>query len=76
MAVDHDQNEQTSIVSFNVDHTFVQKPPVIYKENQQVSENSLLIIIGAVIAAAIVIPIIFKKIRKTSTENKILKEDL
>jgi len=36
----------------------------------------LLIIITAIIAAAIVIPIIFKKIRKTSAENKILKEDL
>jgi len=76
MAVDLAENEQTKMISFNVDHTFVQEPPVISKEKEQVSENSLLIIITAIIAAAIVIPIIFKKIRKTSTENKILKEDL
>jgi len=76
MAVDLAENEQTKMISFNVDHTFVQEPPVISKEKEQVSENSLLIIITAIIAAAIVIPIIFKRIRKTSTENKILKEDL
>jgi len=76
MAVDLAENEQTKIISFNVDHTFVQELPVISREKEQVSENNLLIIITAIIAAAIVIPIIFKKIRKTSTENKILKEDL
>ena len=76
MAVDLAENEQTKMISFNVDHTFVQELPVISREKEQVSENSLLIIITAIIAAAIVIPIIFKKIRKTSTENKILKEDL
>ena len=76
MAVDLAENEQTKMISFNVDHTFVQEPPAISREKEQVSENSLLIIITAIIAAAIVIPIIFKKIRKTSTENKILKEDL
>jgi len=76
MVVDLAENEQTKMISFNVDHTFVQEPPVISREKEQVSENSLLIIITAIIAAAIVIPIIFKKIRKTSTENKILKEDL
>ena len=76
MAVDLAENEQAKMISFNVDHTFVQEPPVISKEKEQVSENSLLIIITAIIAAAIVIPIIFKRIRKTSTENKILKEDL
>ena len=76
MAVDLAENEQTKMISFNVDHAFVQEPPVISKEKEQVSENSLLIIITAIIAAAIVIPIIFKRIRKTSTENKILKEDL
>jgi len=36
----------------------------------------LFIIITAIIAAAIVIPIIFKRIRNTSSEYKILKEDL
>jgi len=76
MAIDLAENEQTKMISFNVAHTFVKEPPVISREKEQVSENSLLIIITAVIAAAIVIPIIFKKIRKTSTENKILKEDL
>ncbi len=76
MAVDLAENEQTKMISFNVDHTFVQELPVISREKEQVSENSLLIIITAIIAAAIVIPIIFKRIRKTSTENKILKEDL
>jgi len=76
MAVDLAENEQTKMISFNVDHTFVQEPPVISREKEQESENSLLIINTAIIAAAIVIPIIFKKIRKASTENKILKEDL
>jgi len=76
MAVDLAENEQVKMISFNVDHTFVQEPPVISREKEQVSENSLLTIIGAIIAAAIVIPIIFKRIRKTSAENKILKEDL
>ena len=76
MAVDLAENEQAKMISFNVDHTFVQEKPVISREKEQGSENSLLIIITAIIAAAIVIPIIFKKIRKTSTENKILKEDL
>jgi len=76
MAVDLAENEQTKMISFNVDHTFVQEPPVISREKEQVSENSLLIIIIAIIVTAIVIPIIFKKVRKTSTENKILKEDL
>ncbi len=38
--------------------------------------RTLLIIVGAVIVAAIVITIIVKRFRKTSTENKILKEDL
>jgi len=40
------------------------------------SNKFFLIIIIAIIVTAIVIPIIFKKVRKTSTENKILKEDL
>jgi len=64
MAVDLAENEQTKMISFNVDHTFVQEPPVISREKEQVSENSLLIIITAIIAAAIVIPIIFKKLEK------------
>jgi len=59
MAVDLAENEQTKMISFNVDHTFVQELPVISKEREQVSENSLLIIVSAIIAAAIVIPIIF-----------------
>ena len=46
MAVDLAENEQTKMISFNVDHTFVQEPPVISREKEQVSENSLLIIIG------------------------------
>ena len=75
MAVDLAENEQTTIISFNVDHAFVQDPFVISKE-EPASENNLLIIISAIIVAAIVFPIIFKKIRKTSAENKILKEDL
>jgi len=76
MAVDLAENEQAKMISFNVDHAFVQELPVVSKEREQVSENSLLIIVSAIIAVAIVIPIIFKRIRKTSTENKILKEDL
>ena len=76
MAVDLAENEQTKMISFNVDHAFVEAPPVISKEKEAVSENILLIIVSAVIVAAIVITIIVKRIRKTSTENKILKEDL
>ena len=76
MAVDLAENEQTKMISFNVDHAFVEAPSVISKEKEAVSENTLLIIVGAVIVAAIVITIIVKRFRKTSTENKILKEDL
>ena len=76
MAVDLAENEQTKMISFNVDHAFVQEPPVISREKEQVSENSLLIIISDIIVAAIEISIIVKRIRKSSTENKILKEDL
>jgi hypothetical protein len=76
MAVDLAENEQTKMISFNVDHAFVQEPPAISKERGPVSENNLLIIISAIIVAAIVISIIVKRIRKISTENKILKEDL
>jgi len=73
MAVDLAENEQTKMISFNVDHAF---PSAISKEREAVSENTLLIIVSAVIVAAIVITIIVKRFRKTSTENKILKEDL
>ena len=76
MAVDLAKNEQTKMISFNVDHTFVQEPSVISKEQESVSENSLLIIISVIIVISIVIPIIVKRIRKISRENKILKEDL
>ena len=64
------------MISFNVDHKFIQTPSVISKEKESVSENNLLIVISAIILAAIVISVIVKKIRKTSRENKILKEDL
>ena len=76
MAVDLAENEQTKMISFNVDHAFIQEPPVISKERGSVSENNLLIIISAIILSAIVISIAVKRIRKTTTENKILKEDL
>jgi hypothetical protein len=69
-------NEQAEMISFNVDHKFIQTPSVISKEKESVSENNLLIVISAIILAAIVISVIVKKIRKTSRENKILKEDL
>ena len=76
MAIDLAENEQTKMISFNVDHAFVEAPSAISKEKEPVSENNLLIIISAIIVAAIVITIIVKRVRKTSTENKILKEDL
>jgi len=76
MAVDLAENEQTTIISFNVDHAFVQALPVISKEKEPASENNLLIIISTITVAAILISIIAKRIRKTSRENKILKEDL
>ena len=75
-AVDIAENEQNMMIEFNVDHTFVPELPIISKDTEPSSENDVLIVIGAIIVAAIVIPIIIKRIRKTSTENKILKEDL
>ena len=76
MAVDIAGNEQNMMIEFNVDHTFVPEPTTIPKERESLSENSLLIVVSTIIVAAIMIPIIIKRIRKTSTENKILKEDL
>ena len=64
------------MISFNVDHAFVQVSPVISKEKESASENHLLIIISTIIVAAILISIVVRRIRKTSRENKILKEDL
>ena len=76
MAVDIAGNEQNMMIEFNVDHTFVPEPTTIPKERESLSENSLLIVVSTIIVAAIMLPIIIKRIRKTSTENKILKEDL
>ena len=76
MAVDLAENEQTKMISFNVDHAFVQEAPAISKEKESISGNNLLIIISIIIAIAVTISVIVKRIRKTSTENKILKEDL
>ena len=76
MAVDIAGNEQTKMISFNVDHTFVPEPVIIPKERESSPENNLFILAGAIIAAAIIIPLVIKRVRKTSTENKILKEDL
>ena len=75
-AVDIAENEQTQTISFNVDHAFISEPPIITKEREPGSENSLLIIISTIIVAVIMIPIIIKRIRKTSAENKILEDDL
>jgi subtilisin family serine protease len=76
MAVDIAGNKQNMMIEFNVDHTFVPEPTVTPKEIESSSENSLLIVVSTIIVAAIMIPIIIKRIRKTSAENKILKEDL
>jgi len=76
IAKDLAENEMTEEISFNVDHTFVQPPPVISKEKKGASQYPLLIIVSTIIIAAIVISIAIKKTRKTSMENKILKEDL
>ena len=70
------ENEMTEEISFNVDHTFVQPPPVISKEKKEMPQTSLLIIVSTIVIAAIVISVAVKKTRKTSVENKILKEDL
>ena len=64
------------MIAFNVDHTFVPEPPAVSKETEPSSENSMLIVVSAIIAAAIMIPIVIKRVRKTSEKNKILKEDL
>ena len=74
-AIDIAENAKNLVISFNVDHTFVPKPPTISKATESL-ESGMLILVATIIAAAIVIPIIIKRIRKTSTENKILKEDL
>jgi len=76
MAVDLAENEQTTIISFNVDHAFVQETSIIPEEKDPSTGSNLLIIISTIIVAIIVISIIAKRIRKTSRENKILKEDL
>jgi len=76
MAVDLAENEQTKMISFNVDHAFVQEMSIIPEEKEPSTGNNLLIVISAIIVAIIVISIIAKRIRKTSKENKILKEDL
>jgi len=75
-AVDIAENEQNMMIEFNVDHTFVPELPLLSKNTESSSENDALIVIGAIIVTVIVIPIIIKRIRKTSAENKILKEDL
>jgi hypothetical protein len=76
MAVDLAENEQTKMISFNVDHAFVQEMYIIPEEKEPSTGNNLLIIISTIIVAIIMISIIVKRIRKTSRENKILKEDL
>ena len=67
IAKDLAENEMTEEISFNVDHTFVQPPPVISKEKKEMPQTSLLIIISTIVIAAIVISIAVKKTRKTST---------
>jgi len=67
IAKDLAENEVTEEISFNVDHTFVQPPPVISKEKKEMPQTSLLIIISTIVIAAIVISIAVKKTRKTST---------
>jgi len=67
IAKDLAENETTEEISFNVDHTFVQPPPVISKEKKEMPQTSLLIIISTIVIAAIVISIAVKKTRKTST---------
>jgi len=76
MAVDLAENEQAKMISFNVDHAFVQETSIIPEAKDPSTGNNLLIIISTIIVAIIVISIIAKRIRKTSRENKILKEDL
>jgi len=67
IAKDLAENEATKVLSFNVDHTFVQPPSVISKEKKEMPQTSLLIIISTIVIGAIVISIAVKKTRKTST---------
>ena len=76
IAVDLAENEQAKMLSFNVDHAFVQETSIIPEEKEPSTGSNLLIMISSIIVAIIVISIIVKRIRKTSKENKILKEDL
>ena len=76
MAIDLAENEQAKMISFNVDHAFIQETSIIPEKKDPSTGNNLLIIISTIIVAAIVISIIVQRIRKTSGENKILKEDL
>ena len=67
IAKDLAENEAIKALSFNVDHTFVQPPPVISKEKKEMPQTSLLIIISTIVIAEIVISIAVKKTKKTST---------
>ena len=67
IAKDLAENEAIKELSFNVDHTFVQPPPVISKEKKEMPQTSLVIIISTIVIAAIIISIAVKKTRKTST---------
>jgi hypothetical protein len=67
IAKDLAENEAIKVLSFNVDHTFVQPPPVISKEKKEMPQTSLLIIVSTIVIAAIVISVAVKKTRKTST---------
>jgi len=58
MAVDLAENEQTKMISFNVDHAFVQEMSIIPEEKEPSTGNNLLIIISTITVAIIVISII------------------
>ena len=64
--IDMAKNEQTQVISFTVDHAFVELPSAI-SEEKPTSQNTILMMVIAIAVAAGVIIFIIKKARKTST---------
>jgi len=65
-AIDMAKNEQTQVISFTVDHAFVELPSAI-SEEKPTSQNTILMMVIAIAVAAGVIIFTVKKARKTST---------
>ena len=65
-AIDMANNEQTQVISFTVDHAFVELPSAI-SEEKPTSQNTILMMVIAIAVDAGVIILNVQKARKTST---------